>query len=170
MGVDESVPHFLFDCAQLAELSAELLVAVKSALALYSVALVGTSMTDIMTAFNNLTPERRAAVVLGGTLRDWNGYCLDYATDARVVSGRDDGRRQRPPLERPAAHESRQFREHCTPAVVLNWHDTATYTNANATAFSFNPTPDELKVFGDRVWPVVWRMWLRRAELLRALG
>ena len=101
MGVDESVPHFLFDCAQLAELSAELLVAVKSALALYSVALVGTSMTDIMTAFNNLTPERRAAVVLGGTLRDWNGYCLDYATDARVVSGRDDGRRHRRHLSGP---------------------------------------------------------------------
>ena len=75
----------------------------------------------------------------------------------------------RPEAEGAAAHESREYRAHCKPAVVLNWNDTSTYTNANAGVFSFKPTAVELKTFGDTVWPVVWRMWLRRRELLRTL-
>ena len=111
-----------------------------------------------MAAYDHLTPARRAAVVLGGTLYDWEGYCYDYRAAMRV---RD---------YRPAPdHESGERRARTSPAILLDWNCTRVYTPPGATPFRYSPDRIELAAFGDRVWPVVWQMWIRRSALLAAL-
>ena len=172
----ETVPHFLFDCPVLATEAAVLVDKLEAALCVAAFSAVGLTMADVWAAFMNLTPERRAAVVLGGTLRDWDGYRLDFAIRAhRTRAGQSTLTHYSHAADR---RESGATVGPGEPPNVLNWNSTLRGSNGrldsaytpNVPAFCYDPSEGELREFGAVVWPAVWSLWAARSQWLEALA